>query len=109
MNGPIRTQLGVNCGSNCFGQGNRVNATIGRAVQLSLLNIGGAKPGEMDRSTQGSPAKYTFCFGENEEESPWELPRTLFLVFTETERVFRRRPLGRTIHFPRFCPTDIEQ
>lgn len=72
LNGPIRTQLGVNCGSNCFGQGNRVNATIGRAVQLSLLNIGGAKPGEMDRSTQGSPAKYTFCFGENEEESPWE-------------------------------------
>ena len=26
----------------------------------------------MDRSTQGSPAKYSFCFGENEEESPWE-------------------------------------
>ncbi len=72
LNGPIRNQLGVNCGSNCFGQGNRVNATIGRAVQLTLLNVGGAKPGEMDRSTQGSPAKYTFCFGENEEESPWE-------------------------------------
>lgn len=72
LNGPIRTQLGINCGSNCFGQGNRVNATIGRAVQLTLLNVGGAKPGDMDRSTQGSPAKYTFCFGENEEESLWE-------------------------------------
>ena len=36
-----------------------------------LLNVAGAKPGEMDRSTQGNPAKYTFCFGENEEENPW--------------------------------------
>lgn len=72
LNGPIRQQLDINCGSNCFGQGHRANATIGRAVQLTLLNVGGAKPGEMDRSTQGSPAKYAFCFGENEEDSPWE-------------------------------------
>ena len=58
--------------SSLLGQGFRANATIGRALQLILLNIGGARPGEMDRATQGSPAKYTFCFGENEEESPWE-------------------------------------
>ena len=72
VNGPLRQQLDINCGSNCFGQGNRANATIGRALQLTLLNVGGAKPGIMDRATQGSPAKYTFCFGENEEESPYE-------------------------------------
>jgi hypothetical protein len=72
VNGPLRRQLDINCGGNCFGQGHRANATIGRALQLTLLNIGGAKPGEMDRATQGSPAKYSFCFGENEEESPWE-------------------------------------
>ena len=72
LSGPVREKMDLNCGSNCFGQGRRANATIGRAVQLALLNIGGAKPGEMDRSTQGSPAKYAFCFGENEEESPWE-------------------------------------
>lgn len=72
INGPIRHELNINCGANCFGQGHVANATIGRALQLTLLNVGGAKPGEMDRSTQGSPAKYTFCFGENEEESPWE-------------------------------------
>jgi hypothetical protein len=71
INGPIRKQLDVNCGSNCFGQGWRANATIGRALELILLNVGGAKPGIMDRATQGSPAKYSFCFGENEEESPW--------------------------------------
>lgn len=71
VNGPIRKTLDINCGSNCMGQGRRANATIGRALQLILLNIGGAKPGEMDRSTHGSPAKFSYCFGENEEESPF--------------------------------------
>jgi hypothetical protein len=71
VSGPIRKELGINCSSNCFGQGWRSNATIGRALGLMLLNIAGAKPGEMDRSTQGNPAKFTFCFGENEEENPW--------------------------------------
>jgi hypothetical protein len=71
VHGPMRHTLKINCGSNCFGQGWQANATIGRALGLMLLNIAGAKPGEMDRSTQGNPAKYTFCFGENEEENPW--------------------------------------
>ena len=71
VNGPLRQALDINCSSNCFGQGWRANASIGRAIQLILLNVGGGKPGVMDRSTQGSPAKYAFCFGENEEESPW--------------------------------------
>lgn len=72
VNGPMRKELDINCGSNCLGQGRRANATIGRALQLILLNVGGAKPGDMDRATHGSPAKYSYCFGENEEESPWE-------------------------------------
>jgi hypothetical protein len=71
VNGPVRTRVGLNAGGNCFGQGTRANAVIGRALALVLANVGGAKPGTMDRSTQGSPAKYTFCFAENEEESPW--------------------------------------
>ncbi|MFP5369936.1 MAG: hypothetical protein ACLGI3_04210 [Actinomycetes bacterium] len=72
VSGPVRRELGVNCGTNCFGQGTRANAVIGRAVQLVTAHIGGARPGSMDRSTQGNPAKYTWCFGENEEESPFE-------------------------------------
>ncbi len=72
VSGPIRKELDINCGTNCLGQGRRANATIGRALQLVLLNIGGAKPGDMDRATHGTPAKYAYCFGENEEESPWE-------------------------------------
>lgn len=71
VSGPITEALGINCSSNCFGQGARANASIGRALGLILLNVGGAKPGDMDRSTQGSPAKFAFCFGENEAENPW--------------------------------------
>jgi len=72
INGPIRHKLKVNCGSGCMGPGWRANATIGRAIRLILLNLGGAAPGDVDKATQGFPGKYTFCFGENEEESPWE-------------------------------------
>ncbi|HEX2930062.1 MAG TPA: hypothetical protein VHV54_10135 [Candidatus Binatia bacterium] len=72
VNGPCRNSLKVNYGPNVLGQGWRANATIGRAVRFILTNIGGATPGLFDKSTVGQPAKYTFCFAENEEESPWE-------------------------------------
>ncbi|MEM7253052.1 MAG: hypothetical protein AAF493_16680 [Pseudomonadota bacterium] len=72
VNGPLRDELAINVGGNCFGQGHRANAAIGRALQLILLNVGGATPGVMDRSTQGSPAKFAYCYGENEALSPWE-------------------------------------
>lgn len=71
INGPVRGELDVNCGANCLGPGKRANATIGRAIRLILHNIGGATPGLMDMATMGQPGKYTFCFGEHEERSPW--------------------------------------
>lgn len=72
VNGPIRDKLKINYSSGCMGPGWRANATIGRAIRLVMLNIGGAAPGPVDKSTQGSPCKFSFCFGENEEENPWE-------------------------------------
>ena len=71
VNGPIRDEIGMNGGCNVFGSGNRANATIGRAIRLILLNVGGGFPGELDKSTLGQPGKYTFCIAENEEASPW--------------------------------------
>ena len=71
INGPVRHAIGLNSGANVFGSGYRANATIGRAIRLVLLNVGGAWPGELDKSTIGHPGKYTFCIGENEEASPW--------------------------------------
>jgi hypothetical protein len=72
VNGPVRLRLAMNSGVNVFGPGNRANASIGRALQLVVRNVGGGRPGGVDRATFGSPGKYTFCFAENEEGSPWE-------------------------------------
>ena len=72
INGPIRRELDINCGRGCLGPGWRANATIGRALRLVMINCGGAIPGEIDKSTHGMPGKYSFCFGEIEEESPWQ-------------------------------------
>jgi hypothetical protein len=72
VNGPIRQRIGMNAGMNCLGQGCRANVTIGRAVQLVVRNLGGGRPGEVDRATIGQPGKITFCFPENEERSNWE-------------------------------------
>jgi hypothetical protein len=72
VNGPIRKRIGMNMGINVLGHGNRANATIGRAVKLILRNLGGLRPGEIERAALGSPAKYGACYPEFEERSPWE-------------------------------------
>ena len=72
VNGPIAREIGLNAGYNAFGQGARANITIGRAIRLVLMNVGGGLPGTGDRATQGSPAKIAYCVAENEAESPWE-------------------------------------
>ena len=71
VNGPIAARIGMNGAANALGPGNRANASIGRAVSFVLRNIGGATPGEVDMATLGQPAKYTCCFAENAQASPW--------------------------------------
>jgi len=72
VNGPLSRAIGMNAKGNALGQGNRANATIGRALQLVIRNIGGGKPQQVDRSALGNPGKYTFCFAEDELGSCWE-------------------------------------
>ena len=72
VNGPLRATLDVNCGAGVFGSGWRANATIGRALRLVCVNVGGARPGEVSMSTLAHPGRYTYCIGEREEASPWE-------------------------------------
>jgi hypothetical protein len=71
VNGAYGRRIGLHSGSGCFGPGFRANATIGRALRLILMNVGGAWPGRHDMATQGSPAKFSYCIAENEEASPW--------------------------------------
>jgi hypothetical protein len=72
VNGPIATAIGMNSGVNALGQGNRANLTIGRALQLVVRNVGGGRPGGVDRAAHGNPGKLSFCFAEDEAGSPWE-------------------------------------
>ncbi len=71
VNGPAATQSNMNSGVNALGQGNRANATIGRALQLIVRNVGGGLPGGIDRAAMGNPGKYTYCFAEDESDPDW--------------------------------------
>ena len=71
VHGPIRERIALNCSFGVFGPGHRANATIGRALRLVMINLGGAKAGETSMSTFGHPGRYTYCIGEHEEASPW--------------------------------------
>ncbi|MBI4082525.1 MAG: hypothetical protein HY423_07940 [Candidatus Lambdaproteobacteria bacterium] len=89
VNGPIARRLGIAAKDNAFGPGFRPNATIGRALRLILMNVLNCRPGALDRSQLGNAAKYSFCFAENEEDSPWEP--------LHTERGFTREQSALTL------------
>ena len=72
VNGPTAGRLGFNGGAGCFGHGTRANATVGRAICLMLLTLGGALPGRMKKSTLSQPGTYSYCIAENAAASPWE-------------------------------------
>ena len=61
VNGPYAQKIGLHGGNGCFGPGFRANATIGRAIRLMLLNLGGAIPGVGSATVLGSPLRYTAC------------------------------------------------
>ena len=89
VNGPVRNKLEINYGTGCLGPGWRANATIGRAIRLILINVGGALPGVYSKVAFGSPLRYSYICGENEEENPW----TPFHV----DRGFRREDSTVTV------------
>jgi hypothetical protein len=72
VNGPVRSELGINSTGGVLGPGFRANATIARAVGLVVRNAFGVRPHELEQATQGLPGRFSLCIGENEEDSPWE-------------------------------------
>ncbi len=98
IHGPVRRQIGLNCGHNALGHGFRANATIGRALRLVIMNIGGARPHEITKATMGHPGQYTFLVAEDEETSPWEP--------LHVERGFQQEDSVITL-FPAICFQQI--
>ncbi len=86
VSGPLASAVGLRSGSGLFGPGFPVNATLGRAVRLIQMNVGGAIPGETDMATHGGPNKFSFAFAENEPDSPWE-PYRISRGYAEEESI----------------------
>src|SRR5205085_2051637 len=63
-----------------------VNLTLGRAIRLILINVGGGIPGVGDMASLGSPAKLALCLAEAEEDSPFE-PLHVSLGFQAADSV----------------------
>jgi hypothetical protein len=72
VSGPLSRTVGMNAETNCLGQGNRPNLTIGRALQLTIRNVGGGRPGREDFAAHGQAGKLSSCFAERTWDSPWE-------------------------------------
>ncbi|MFH1485681.1 MAG: hypothetical protein ABIH46_06395 [Chloroflexota bacterium] len=86
VSGPLAKELGIQSGPGCLGPGFRANATIGRALTLCMFNICRAIPARSDLSVFGSPAEYSYCFAESDEDNPW-LPFHTELCDAETTTV----------------------
>jgi hypothetical protein len=71
VSGPIARDIGMNARHNVLGPGNRANATIGRTLRLTAMNVLGSKPGESDASSFGHPGKLTLCLAEDPPPAPW--------------------------------------
>jgi hypothetical protein len=108
VNGPIRERLGINSRGNVFGSGFRANATIGRALRLTAINAFGLRPQQLDQATQGTPAKYTCCIAENEEDSPWA-PFSVDHGFADGESTVTAMLVRSVIHVEARHTEDPEQ
>ena len=71
VSGPLAAAINIHHSSGMFGPGPWDNGVVGRAIRLLLLNVGGATPAKVDKSTMGHPAKYTFCMAEDESSIAW--------------------------------------
>ena len=104
VNGPYARKIGLHGGNGCFGPGFRANASIGRAIRLMLMNLGGGLAGVGSATVFATPLRYTACLTENTERSPWE---TLAVArgYAAGENVIT----CAMVESPRLCYDDANQ
>jgi hypothetical protein len=104
VNGPYAQKIGLHGGNGCFGPSFRANATIGRAIRLMMLNLGGGIAGIASATIFATPLRYTACITENTERSPWE---TLACSkgYAATDNVIT----CAMVESPRLCFDDVSQ
>ena len=73
VSGPIAQEIGISGKQGCLGPGYPVNATIGRAVNLVILNVCRSVPGVCDLDCLASQAEFTYCFAEEPSLAQWPM------------------------------------
>jgi hypothetical protein len=107
VSGPLADELGIHSGPGCLGPGFRANATIGRAVNLTIMNVARAIPGKSDLGVFGSPAEFTYCFAESDKDNPWQ-PLHTELYGPEVTSVTLHKCEGpHNVLDPRAGPEDL--
>ena len=107
VSGPLAAELGIHSGAGCLGPGIRANATIGRAVNLTLMNVARVIPGKTDLGVFGTPAEYSYCFAESDKHNPWQ-PLHADLYDMETTSVTVHKCEGpHNVLDPRGGPEDL--
>ncbi len=76
VNGPIRKQIGLNCNNNFMTPYFKANTAIATAFAYIVMNISGVRPTHEDNAYTGHEGRFGTCFGEDEENSPWEAYQT---------------------------------
>lgn len=100
VSGPIAQEINIQGGQGCLGPGFRANATIGRAINLVILNVTRSVPGIADLDCLASPSEYTYCFAEDPALNPWSLiNEERFDKKTTTVFVLKAAPLYDVIDF----------
>ena len=104
VNGPYASKIGLHGGNGCFGPGFRPNASIGRAIRLMLMNLGGGIPGVGSATVFSTPLRYTACLAENVERSPWETIAASRGYSKEDDVI-----TCAMVESPRLCYDDVSQ
>jgi hypothetical protein len=104
VNGPYASKIGLHGGNGCFGPGFRANASIGRAIRLMLMNLGGGIPGVGSATVFSTPLRYTACLTENVERSPWETLAVARGYSPEDDVI-----TCAMVESPRLCYDDVSQ
>lgn len=100
VSGPLAQQVGISGKQGCMGPGYPANATIGRAVNLVIMNVFRSVPGVCDLDCLASQAEFTYCFAEEPELAQWDMiNEDRFDADTTTVYVLKAEPLHDIIDF----------
>ncbi len=100
VSGPIAQEIGVSGKQGCQGPGWPVNATIGRAINLVLMNVLRSVPGVCDLDCIASQAEFTYCFAEEPSLAQWNMiNEDRFNSATTTVYLLKAEPIHDIIDF----------